>query len=208
MVKHWPGGGSEEGGREGVVCTDWLITRDEGATPGDFSGKPWGAETLSVAERHYLILMAGADQFGGNNELGPVMEAYEMGVREHGEQFMRTRMEKSAVRLLLNVFRLGLFENPYVDPAQAARVVGNSEFMQEGYQTQLKSVVMLKNKNQTLPIAERKTVYIPKMFNPAMKDWYGHWTQTTYEYPVDLELVKNTIKSRIIPSPPISRSLL
>ena len=59
--------------------------------------------------------MAGVDQFGGNNDGSPILEAYQMGVKEHGENFMRKRFEQSAVRLLRNIFRLGLFENPYVE---------------------------------------------------------------------------------------------
>jgi beta-glucosidase len=42
--------------------------------------------------------MAGVDQFGGNNEIEPVLEAYKIGVREHGEAYMRERFEQSAVR--------------------------------------------------------------------------------------------------------------
>lgn len=53
----------------------WVITGDE-VHPGVHSGKPWGVERLSVAERHYKALIAGADQFGGNNEKGSVIEAY------------------------------------------------------------------------------------------------------------------------------------
>lgn len=180
----------EKYGYEGVVCTDWLITHDEGKTPGDFAGKPWSVEDKSVIERHYIALMAGVDQFGGNNEIQPVLDAYQMGVQEHGEEFMRKRFEQSAVRLLLNIFRVGLFENPYLNPEETTKLVGNPDFMKEGYEAQLKSVVMLKNKNNTLPITERKTVYIPKILKPAIKDWYGHWTQTTYEYPVNLDLVE------------------
>lgn len=174
---------------EGVVCTDWLITGDEGASPGDFAGKPWGAEALSVAERHYLALMAGVDQFGGNNEIAPILEAYQMGVKEHGEAFMRTRFEESAVRLLKNIFRLGLFENPYLDPAETASLVGNPEFMQEGYNAQLKSIVMLKNAGNTLPISEKKTVYIPEVYTPAVKDWWGNWSKASLSFPVSKSLL-------------------
>jgi beta-glucosidase len=38
-----------------------------------------------------------------------------MGVAELGEEAMRARMEQSAVRLLKNIFRVGLFENPYLN---------------------------------------------------------------------------------------------
>lgn len=180
----------EKYGYDGVVCTDWLITGDEGETPDTFKGKPWGVEGMTEAERHYVALMAGMDQFGGNNVMGPIIEAYQMGVKEHGEEFMRKRFEQSAVRLLKNIFRLGLFENPYLDPQESAKIVGNPEFMEAGYDAQLKSVVLLKNKNQILPIKERKTVYIPKSYQPAIKDWWGNWTTPTLSYPADMEMVK------------------
>ncbi|WP_339315124.1 glycoside hydrolase family 3 N-terminal domain-containing protein [Paenibacillus sp. FSL R10-2734] len=177
-------------GYDGVVCTDWLITADESISKDSFlSGKPWGVEGLTVAERHYKLLMAGVDQFGGNNEMEPVLEAYRMGVAEHGEVWMRNRFERSAVRLLLNIFRLGLFENPYLKPEESAQIVGNPEFMQSGYEAQLKSIVLLKNKNQVLPLAANQTVYIPKRYTPAGKDWFGNPTPEKTEYPVNLDVV-------------------
>lgn len=177
-------------GYDGVVCTDWRITGDEGKTPDEFMGKPWGAEELSIAERHYLALMAGMDQFGGNNVMGPIIEAYNMGVKEHGKSFMKNRFEQSAVRLLRNIFRLGLFENPYLDPAESTAIVGNPEFMRAGYNAQLKSIVLLKNKENVLPVKDKKTVYIPKNYNPSTKSWWGIWSNPSLDYPVNLELVK------------------
>jgi beta-glucosidase len=120
-------------------------------------GKSWGVEKLSIAERHYKVLMAGVDQFGGNNDAGPVLEAYAMGVKEHGETFMRKRFEASAVRLLLNIFRVGLFENPYLNPEESKKIVGQPDFMKAGYDAQLKSIVLLKNKQKTLPLSKGKT---------------------------------------------------
>lgn len=159
---------------DGVVCTDWVITKENNVIDGFISGKSWGVEKLSESERHYKALMAGVDQFGGNNEVLPILEAYEMGVKEFGEKFMRERFEKSAVRLLLNIFRTGLFENPYVDPEESDRLVGSAEYMKAGYECQTKSLVMLKNKNQTLPIRERKKVYIPKRRLRESLDWFGN----------------------------------
>ena len=90
---------------DGVVCTDWLVTADETAVDKFLTGKSWGVEKISVAERHYKALMAGVDQFGGNSDAEPVLEAYQMGVKEHGEEFMRKRFEQSAVRLLKEYFQ-------------------------------------------------------------------------------------------------------
>ncbi len=177
-------------GYDGVVCTDWLVTADEGAKPDMFVGKSWGVEKLTIAERHYKVLMAGVDQFGGNNDAKPVLEAYQMGVKEHGETYMRKRFEQSAVRLLLNIFRTGLFENPYLDPNESKAIVGKPEFMKAGYDAQLKSIVLIKNQNKTLPIAKGKTVYIPKRTTPASLNFFGQPVPEKTEYPVNLELIK------------------
>jgi beta-glucosidase len=177
-------------GYDGVVCTDWLITGDEGKTPDVFAGKSWGTEKMTIAERHYKVMMAGVDQFGGNNDIKPVLEAYQMGVKEHGEAFMRNRFEKSAVRLLLNIFRVGLFENAYLDPEETKAIVGKPEYMKAGYDAQLKSIVLIKNQKNTLPIAKGKTVYVPKRTTPPGVNFFGFPTPEKTEYPVNLDIIK------------------
>ena len=152
-----------EYGYEGVVCTDWGVTRTHAAV-NSFGSASWGVEHLTVAERHYKLIKAGVDMFGGNNDKGPVLEAYQMGVDEMGEEWMRARMEKTAVRLLLNVFRVGLFENPYLDVEQTKATVGNPDFMKAGYEAQLRSIVMLKNKGNVLPLKEKAKVYVPEVW--------------------------------------------
>ena len=173
---------------DGVVCTDWGITSDVTAVD-KFEGKCWGVEKLSVAERHYKIIMAGVDQFGGNNDKGPVLEAYALGVKEHGEELMRKRFEESAVRLLKNIFRVGLFENPYLDIEKTKSTVGNAEFMKDGYDAQLHSVIMLKNSTNTLPLKKQLKVYIPKRFTPAGRDWFGRETPESWADPVNVAMV-------------------
>jgi beta-glucosidase len=176
-------------GYDGVLCTDWGVTGDV-ANVYEFRGKSWGVEELSVAERHYKALMAGMDQFGGNNDMGPVLEAYQMGVEEHGEAFMRRRFETSAVRLLRNIFRTGLFENPYLDVAETEEMVGNPEFMKAGYEAQLSSVVMLKNHNNVLPLQKRLKVYVPQKFIPAATNWFGQKTPERWEDAASRKMVE------------------
>ena len=167
-------------GYQGVICSDWGITGDVESVD-MFSGKGWGVEHLSVAGRHYKAIEAGIDQFGGNNEMGPVMEAYKMAVTEHGEQWARERFEQSAVRLLMNIFRVGLFENPYLDPAETEETVGHPTFMEAGYHAQLRSVIMLKNREATLPQREGTRVYIPERYIPAGRNWFGRETPERWE---------------------------
>ena len=175
---------------DGVVCTDWSATKEHKVLDSFLDGRSWGVETLSETDRHYKALMAGVDQFGGNNDAKPILEAYQKGVKEFGEVKMRTRMEQSAVRLLKNIFRVGVFENPYLDPNETKTIVGKSEFMKAGYEAQLKSVVMLKNQGQVLPFATKKTVYVPKRFVPASRNFLGQAIPSSSDYPVSLDLVK------------------
>ena len=174
---------------DGVVCTDWSITKDMKVLHSPIGGKPWGVEQLSEAERHYKILQAGVDQFGGNNEIGPVLEAYEMWCKEQGEESARQRFEMSARRLLLNMLRVGLFENPYLTLEETRNTVGNPDFMKEGYEAQLKSVVMLKNQSKALPQSERKKVYVPKRHFPAIPGMWGGISEEKTEEPIDLTVL-------------------
>ena len=181
----------EKYGFDGVVCTDWGITHDN-ARVESFDGKCWGMETLSVPERHYAVLQAGVDQFGGNNDMGPVLEAYRMWVRDFGEDAARERFEASAIRLLMNMFRTGLFENPYVDPARATKLVGNPDFMRQGYDAQLKSAVLLKNHGKALPQAGRGAHpdYWEWPVERALVEKYYDWAETPAEADFALVLIE------------------
>ena len=187
---------------DGVVCTDWGITHDNAGIE-TFDGKCWGTETLSIAERHYEVIKAGVDQFGGNNDKGPVLEAYQMWCSQFGEESARARFEQSAVRLLMNIFRTGLFENPYVSPAAATEIVGNPEFMQEGYDAQRKSVVLLKNQDDVLPQIPdqagndgKKKIYVPKRHYPAYAGRFGLWGAHPdyWDWPIARETVEKYFK--------------
>ncbi len=157
---------------QGVVCTDWGIV-NEYANLHRNTGKPWGLESMPAAERYLQVLMVGVDQYGGVNTTKHIIEAYELGKQKYGEKAIRTRFEESAQRLLMNIFRTGLFENAYLEPAKSQSVVGCMEFMAEGFAAQLKSVIMLKNHAQTLPLKGRLKVYLPKR---TYKGVYSQWS--------------------------------
>ena len=149
---------------DGVVCTDWGITHDTGRTEEEFAGKCWGVEHLTEAERHFKALVAGVDQFGGNNDVAPVLEAYRMLCEAYGEKAAEERFRRSGYRLLLNIFRTGLFENPYLDLEKSMQTVGSPEFVEKGYRSQLRSITMLKNKDGVLPLESGIKVYVPDRF--------------------------------------------
>lgn len=179
----------EAEGYDGVLCTDWGVTADE-VHPGIHSGKPYGIEDLTVAQRHLKVLRAGVDQFGGNNDKVPVLEAFELMIQEDGEEKAMERIRTSARRLLRNIFRTGLFENPYLIPEESGKVVGCAEYMAKGFEAQVKSVVMVKNHAEALPLKEanKTKVYIPQRYYPAHKSFWGSVIPADTLTPVKPEL--------------------
>lgn len=173
---------------EGVVCTDWGIVKDYNV-PWEHKGTPWGTETLSGPERRLLCFEAGVDQLGGAKDNAVSMAAYELWSKKYGEESARARFELSATRILVNIFHVGLFENPYVSPENAAAVVGCKEFVAAGYEAQLKSIVLLKNAGGILPLNRKMRVYEPLRHVPA---GLSHWQKPTPsydEYPISKELL-------------------
>ena len=175
-------------GFEGVVCTDWGIVKDY-QNVYHHKGTPWGMETASLAERRLKCFEAGVDQLGGAKDNDISIEAYRLWEEKYGKESARERFELSARRLLTNIFNVGVFENPYVDPEAADQVVGCKEYVAAGYEAQLKSIVMLKNASDVLPADKRLKVYEPLRHVPA---GINHWQKPTpeyNEYPISKELL-------------------
>jgi beta-glucosidase len=148
---------------QGVILSDWAITRDCTAecmsptkphTVAEIA-TPWGVESLSPYQRFVKGVNAGLDQFGGTDDAHYLVEA--VGAGDLSEQ----RLDESVRRVLIAKFQQGLFENPYVDPAQAARIVGSRDFVARGKQAQREAQVLLENRDGLLPIAaEMRKVYL------------------------------------------------
>ena len=174
---------------DGIVCTDWGVTRDPDPEMDALCSHCFGVESLTEAERHLLAIENGVDQFGGNSDIRPILEAYRLGCEKYGEPTMRARMERSAVRLLKNIFRCGLFENPYLDPAESEAVVGCEAFAKAGYEAQLWSVVLVKNRS-VLPAACGKKVYIPDRTIQPHKNFFRGMSPETTVHPVERSLAE------------------
>ena len=178
-----------EYGFDGVVCTDWGIVSDYEKTF-IHAGKPWGLENATLAERRLRCFEVGVDQLGGVYDVEPTLEAYKLWIEKYGEESARERFEQSARRLLTNIFNVGLFENPYVSPDNAEKIVGNADFVTAGYEAQVKSIVMLKNHDNVLPATGKVKVYQPlRKMGPAITHW--QYPVPAYEeYPFSRELLE------------------
>ncbi|MFV0451795.1 MAG: glycoside hydrolase family 3 N-terminal domain-containing protein [Propioniciclava sp.] len=158
-----------DSGYDGVICTDWGVTLGY-TDPDSPFGMAWGMEHASVAERHFAVLRAGVDMFGGNNTTGPVLAAYRrwQNAYEAGEVAVSAdeRFRISAARILRMIMAPGLFENPYLDLDVSRAVVASPDKVAAGLRTQADSVVMLKNDDATIAASTparyaRQAVYIP-----------------------------------------------
>ena len=174
----------EKYGYDELVCTDWGLTGEMGPMDLMIGAKSWGVETLSAKEQCLKIIEAGNDQFGGLNDIDRLKEAFALGVKRHGREQMEATIRRSAERILRNLFRIGLFENPYADPGIANETAGAKEFCAAGFEAQLRSVVMLKNKGRVLPLAKKMKVYVPKQYSPAAMNWMRRMDPEVNEVPV------------------------
>ncbi|HEU4389779.1 MAG TPA: glycoside hydrolase family 3 N-terminal domain-containing protein [Blastocatellia bacterium] len=130
---------------DGLVVTDWL------------RNMPWGVEDLTEKQRQLRIVEAGCDQIGGDNDPRYIIELAKDGT------IPTSRLDESARRVLRPLFQLGLFENPYVDADHAKTVVASSEFMQAGALAQRRSVVLLKNASELLPLSGKPKLYVENL---------------------------------------------
>jgi beta-glucosidase len=169
----------------GIVLSDWAITNDcsercrDGAPPGE----PWGVEGLSKVDRFAKAVRAGIDQFGGTEDAAQLVDAVRAG------KVAEARLDSSVVRLMAQKFRLGLFENPYVDVERARLVVGSTAFRSAGIAAQRHALVLLENKGGLLPLGARvRRVFLHKV-DPLLAAAYG-WRVVSDPTQADVAIVR------------------
>ena len=68
----------------------------------------------------------------------------------------RRELDETVLRILIAKFRLGLFDDPYVDPDKAEEIVGSKEKRAVAYKAATEAMVLLKNENYFLPLDKNK----------------------------------------------------
>jgi beta-glucosidase len=134
---------------QGVICTDWAVITASFAKP----ASAWGVEHLSEKERLAKAIDAGCDMFGGESIPELVVELV------HDKKITEARIDESVKRILKDKFRLGLFDNPYVNKENLS-IIGNKDFMAKGRESQKRSLTLLKNEGNILPLKKGVKVYL------------------------------------------------
>lgn len=139
---------------KGLILSDWAITNDCNEScrtgnppqqPKDIA-TPWGVEDLTQPQRFAKGMLAGIDQFGGVNDGLPLLAAVEQ------KLLPESRLTEAVTTIMTLKFEQGLFENPFVDPAAAASIVGRADVQAEGRAAQAKALVMLENRLGPAPL--------------------------------------------------------
>ncbi|MGN0158510.1 MAG: glycoside hydrolase family 3 protein, partial [Brotaphodocola sp.] len=149
----------EQMGFEGYVNSDSGVTRN----------RDHGVEDLDDPEKTALAINAGTDIIGDIGIVQDIIDAYDRsqnnyydthdapsGFTEDELILTRERMVEANTRLLTEMFELGLFENPYRNAEEAEEIVSNPDNWDAAYEAHQKSVVLLKNTEQVLPLTDEK----------------------------------------------------
>ncbi|QMW30359.1 hypothetical protein G4B84_005694 [Aspergillus flavus NRRL3357] len=167
-------------GFEGIVLTDWGLITD-GYIAGQYMpARAWGVENLTELERAARILDAGCDQFGGEERPELIVQLVQEGT------VSEDRIDVSVRRLLREKFVLGLFDNPFVDPESAGRVVGNDYFVRLGREAQRRSYTLLSNNEDIVPLKkiEQSTKFYIEGFNASFIE---SWNYTVVDSPEEAD---------------------
>jgi len=179
----------------GIVCTDWGIVTDMKMFGRKVaSARAWGMLKASEEERVLKILDAGVDQFGGEAVPEIVVKLVKNG------KVSIERIDNSVRRLLKMKFRLGLFENPFVDVDNAVKIVGNIKFRIAGDLAQRKSIVLLKNDTvnmkPVLPLKKGIKIYI-RNINSDKAAKFG--TVVSKPEDADIAIIRLQAPSEVLP---------
>ncbi|MGO8720847.1 MAG: glycoside hydrolase family 3 C-terminal domain-containing protein [Acidobacteriaceae bacterium] len=125
--------------------------------------------------------------------MGPLIENVEEG------KVSEALIDRAVRRVLELKFRLGLFDHPYADLAQAERVVHSQEHQQLALRAARESIVLLKNENNVLPL--KKDLKSIAVIGPNADDrWNQLGDYSPSEVPQKVITVLDGIKQAISPA--------
>jgi beta-glucosidase len=124
---------------------------------GPLDNMPWGVENLTLQERYKKAIEAGVNLFSGVSDPSVLLEVINKGMVD------KSLIDSSVFRLLKEKFSLGIFENPYVDPDAAEKIVNNDKFRESAALAMRKSIVLLRNEGDALPVKPKTKIYFESL---------------------------------------------
>lgn len=87
------------------------------------------------------------------------------------------RIDEAVSRILRVKFQLGLFDNPYPEP-HAIQLIASAEAQALNRQAAAEAITLLKNRNQILPLAKNRRVFVTGPTANSLSALNGGWTIT------------------------------
>ncbi len=104
-------------------------------------------------------------------------------------------LDQAVARMLTAKFKAGLFEHPYADPDRAAEVVGSKKHMELARKVADEAIVLLKNKDNALPLDAAKIKTLAVIGPNAMKMRLGTYSSIPPYYVTVLDGIRNRVGS-------------
>ncbi len=149
-----------EWGFDGMVITDWNSS-------GEMVAHGYAKDLKHATE---LAVNAGVD-----------MDMMSFGFITFIEELVKEgkiaekRIDDAVRNILRLKFRLGLFENPYVDAEQTRDKVYAPEHLAAAKQSAIESAILLQNRNDVLPLDKTRTILVTGPMADAPYDQLGTW---------------------------------
>ncbi|WP_066630617.1 glycoside hydrolase family 3 N-terminal domain-containing protein [Labilibacter marinus] len=108
-----------------------------------------------------------------------------------------SRINELVLPLLIQKFKMGLFEDPYVNADKAHEVVNRKAHRELALEAALKSITLLENRNNTLPLEIKKyksIAVIGPNADRSLLGGYSGWPQFDVSL---LEGIKNTVGDKV-----------
>lgn len=160
---------------------------------GPITSMPWGVENLTVPERYKKALEAGINIFSGISDPADLINVVKNNMVDS------SLIDNSVLLLLKEKFDLGLFENPYVDPDAAEKLVNNDNFRERADLAMRKAVVLLRNESNALPVREKTKIYFETLTRNSGEEQAGApnvYNPSDNSYPV--EFVKSPAEADLV----------
>jgi len=128
----------------------------------------------------YRALSAGVDM--EMSLPGPVAQAYATSLSTMVQEgrVTKAQLDEAVRRILEAKFKLGLFDNPYVDEARAATIHNNPEHRRLARVAAQRSMVLLRNEGNLLPLAKSdpkvSSIAVIGPLADSKRDMRGSWS--------------------------------
>ena len=189
-------------------ASEWLLR--------DVLRKEWGFKGFVVSDYYAIWELSHRPDTHGHAVAGDKAEACALAVRAgvniefpepdcylhlaglvHKGVLKESQLDELVSPMLFWKFKMGLFEDPYVDPGEAERVVGSETNRKLALQAARETITLLKNTNNLVPLNPGKITSIAVIGPNADRELLGGYSGRPKFYTSLLEGIRTKIGDRV-----------